>query len=110
MCPKSGLLKRSRHVPVKATPVAPPQRIRLSDDQLCLKLNGQWELVTVVELPGPHAPGSRYDVVLKRRVSAWDRDVDSARAYFGEALCATSRRPLSKRELLRLPIPIEWLK
>lgn len=108
VCPKSGLLRRSRHVRWARPKITPPRRVRLNKHQLCIRLNGQWELVTVAPLPGWNEPRG-YDVILKRHVSSyWGGESDAARMY-GSTVYATARRPLSKRELLALPIPVEWL-
>jgi len=109
VCPKSGLLRRCRYVPRSMKRVVAPRRVPLNKSQMCLKLNGQWELVTVMPIPEAPASQSGYDVVRKRRVSSWYRDVDEARALYGDSVYATSRRPLSRPELLAMPIPIEWL-
>ena len=110
ICPKSGLLRRSRHVPRGRKTVVPPRRVRLNKREMCIELKGQWELVTVAPLPQAPSVGSWFDVVRKRRVWAGTGDQTAARDFYGDAVYAVSRRPLSKRELLAMPIPIEWLR
>jgi hypothetical protein len=107
VCPRSGLLRRSRHVPRRRRqPDAPVRRVRLSKTEMCLQVNGQWELVTIAPLPLP--PASRHDVVLGRKVHS-DNDSEIQRTY-GAHVYAVSRRPLSRRELKLLPIPVDWLR
>ncbi|MDB5308936.1 MAG: hypothetical protein JWO38_3138 [Gemmataceae bacterium] len=109
VCPKSGLLRRTRHVPRddwRRRP-APPRRVVLTKSRMCLELNGQWELVTVAPLPVPEYRGSRYDVVRKRAV--YSSSAAEARELYGADVYATDRRPLSKRELRSLPVPIDWV-
>jgi hypothetical protein len=108
VCPKSGLLRRSRYVPRLRNRAKPPRRVVLSKWQICLFLKGQWELVSVAPTPAANAPAG-YDVILKRRVSDyWGASSDANRLY-GSAVYAVARRPLSRKELLALPIPAEWL-
>src|SRR5262245_52417952 len=108
VCPKSGLLKRSRYVTRTRKRPAPPRRVVLNKKQMCLFVGGQWELVTVAPFPGLNEPRG-YDVMLKRDVSGyWGGEADAQRMY-GSAVYAVARRPLSRKELLALPIPVEWL-
>ena len=78
---------------------------------MCLFLGGQWELVTVAPLPGVYSPdlARAYDVVLKHHMNRYGSEAEVVRLY-GARVYATARRPLSRHELLALPIPIEWLK
>jgi len=109
VCPKSGLLRRSRYVPRGRRKVAAaPRRVRVNKTQMCIELNGQWELVTVARLPSEYSAVYRRDVVLKRTVGYWD--AGEVRQFYGAAVYATARRPLSKRELRSMPIPIDWLR
>jgi hypothetical protein len=108
VCPKSGLLRRSRHVPRRRKWPDPPRRVVLNKSQMCLFLGGQWELVTVAPLPGLTSQHRAFDVILKRHMSAWGGDSAASR-FYGAAVYAVTRRPLTRRELLALPIPIEWL-
>jgi len=65
--------------------------------------------VTVAPLPGPPHNPCGYDVVRKRHMPGWPQQHSPAMKFYGAAVYAVSRRPLSRRELLALPIPIEWL-
>jgi hypothetical protein len=111
VCPKSGLLRASRYVPRTRHRPESPRRVVLNKSQMCLFLSGQWELVTVAPLPGVYSPdrARAYDVVLKHHMNRYGSDAEAARLYDASAY-ATARRPLSRRELLALPIPIEWMK
>lgn len=109
VCPKSGLLRRSRYVPYQRKTPAPPRQVVLNKTQRCVLLNGKWELVTVVPMPdAQHAGG--YDVVRKRHASGWQHDHALAAAFYGEPVYAVSRRVLSRAELRNLPIPIDFLR
>ncbi len=109
VCPKSGLLRRSRYVRRTSKQPQPPRRVVLNKTKMCLFLNGQWELVTVAPMPGPPQNPCGYDVVRKRRTAGWPPEHANAVRFYGAAVYALSRRPLSRVELLALPIPIEWL-
>jgi hypothetical protein len=112
VCPKSGLLKRvppPRKRPPSGTP-KPPAFVRVNGELQCHYLKGQWELVTVAPLP-PEVKrfhSDAVDVVLRRRVSYMTDG--EARAAYGARVYATSRRPMSKRELMQYPIPIEFIR
>jgi hypothetical protein len=106
VCPKSGLLKRSRYVPRRCKRPEPPRRVVLNKTRMCLFIGNQWELVTVAPIPGLNEPAG-YDVILRQRITDyWGGAL--ARLY-GSAVYVVARRPLSRQELLALPIPIEWL-
>jgi hypothetical protein len=110
ICPKSGLLRRCSHVPrrprVKRTEL--PRCVRVNKTEMCVELNGQWELVTVAPLPEPMTQKPAHDVLRKCSVYPWS--ADGARQFYGAAVYATARRPLSKRELKALPVPIDWVR
>jgi len=108
VCPKSGLLRKSKYVPHTRKRPVPPRRVVLNKSQICLFIGGQWELVTVAPLPGLCSQHRAFDVILKRHMSAWGGDSEASR-YYGAAVYAVSRRPLSRKELRTMPIPIEWL-
>jgi hypothetical protein len=55
-----------------------------------------------------HQP-TGYDVILKRSVSMYSGGEGDAVRLYGSVVYAVARRPLSRRELLALPIPVEWL-
>lgn len=109
VCPKSGLLRRSRYVPFRPKRLELPRMVALNKQQICLFLGGQWELVTVQAIPAAFG-GSCFDVILKKiiRSGYLHADPDSMRLY-GTNAYAVARRPLSRRELLAMPIPIDWL-
>jgi len=109
VCPKSGLLRKSRYVRRQSRRYEPPRRVVLNKSKMCLLLNGQWELVTVAPMPGPPQNPSGYDVVRKRKTAGWPPEHANAVKFYGSAVYAVSRRPLSRVELLALPIPIEWM-
>jgi hypothetical protein len=110
VCPKSGLLRKSRYVPRKRKlrRPEPPRRVVLNKTQMCLFLGGQWELVKVAPVPDLYSQHRGHDVILKRNMSIYGSDAEAVR-FYGANVYATARRPLSRRELLALPIPIEWL-
>ena len=109
VCPKSGLLRRSRHVRRRKQSDEPrPRIVRIGPTEMCLERNGQWELLTVAPLPEELAQKPRYDVVRKRLVYPWSRC--EAQGFYGAPVYATSRRPISKRELRQLPVPIDWTR
>jgi hypothetical protein len=108
VCPRTGILRRSRHLHRSARkPATLPRRVRLSKTLLCVELNEQWELVTVAPLP-PKECGAKYDIIRKLAVDL--SSADEARKLYGAAVCATERHPLTKREIRSLPIPVEWRK
>jgi hypothetical protein len=109
VCPKSGLLRKSKYAPRKSKQQEPPRRVVLNKSQMCLFLKEQWELVTVAPLPAMYSPRV-YDVVRKRLVGVWSQEPSEAARFYGVGVYATGRRPLSRKELRALPIPIEWLK
>jgi hypothetical protein len=108
VCPKSGLLRRSRYVPRERRKVTPPRTVRVNKTQMCILIGRQWELVTVAPLPT--SVERVYDVLRKRAVWGWGEDQSFAQQFYGAAVYATARRPLSKHELRAMPIPIEWLR
>jgi hypothetical protein len=108
VCPKSGLLRRSRYVPRTRKRPGPPRRVVLNKTQMCLFVGGQWELVTVAPLPGLTSQHRAFDVILKRHMNGWGGDSEASR-FYGAAVYAVARRPLSRKELRALPIPVEWL-
>ena len=111
VCPKSGLLRRSRYVPRRRRKHILARHVTLDDTRVCLELGGQWELVTVAPLPPPGSDGKKFDIVLKRTVySSSSSSGDTARQLYGATVYATERRLLSRAELRSLPIPFEWLE
>ena len=110
VCPKSGLLRKSRYVPPERHRPEPPRRVALNKSQMCVFVGGQWELVAVAPLPALYQPQRVYDVLRKRPAGGWSGDHAEAGRFYGASVYATARRPLSRKELYALPIPIEWLK
>lgn len=110
VCPRSGLLRKSRYVPRdwRRKPPEPPRRVRVSETAVCLELAGGWELVTLKPLPDPVPDRKRFDVVRERQVGA-EADHE-ARRLFGVDAYAVARRRLSRAEQKQLPIPIDWVK
>jgi hypothetical protein len=109
VCPKSGLLRRSRHVRRQKKRGEPrPRIVRVSPTEMCLERNCQWELLTVAPLPEEYTHKPGHDIVRKKHVYPWSKD--EARHFYGAPVYATSRRPLSKRELKQLPVPIDWIR
>jgi hypothetical protein len=111
VCPKSGLLRKSKYSPRKRgrTRPEPPRRAVLSKSQMCLFLKGQWELVTVAPIPGIASQQRAFDVILKWNACTYGGELIASR-FYGSQVYATARRPLSRKELLALPIPIDLLK
>ncbi len=109
VCPKSGLLRRSRYIRPGRRAVEPPRRVVLNKSQMCLYLDGQWELVTVKPIPNPVGREPIRDVVRNRDLRSYNCRDGGAIRFYGSEVYATGRRPLSRRELLALPIPVEWL-
>ncbi|HSQ58369.1 MAG TPA: hypothetical protein VLM40_21795 [Gemmata sp.] len=109
VCPRSGLLRRSKYVPQQSQRPAPPRTVRLNNKQLCVLRCGRWELISVqlVSQPDALVPPD-YDVILQQYVDHDYPDSHGRRSYRGNRFAVT-RRVLSRKELLALPIPIECL-
>jgi hypothetical protein len=82
--------------------------VRVSDTEVCLELDGRWELVTLKRLPDPVPDRPRFDVVRKRLVAA--EGDEEARRLYGARGYAVARRLLSRAEQRMRPIPIDWIK
>jgi hypothetical protein len=109
VCPKSGILRKSRYTPWRKVVPVLHRRVVLGNGQVCLQVNGQWELVTFARLSGL-SELRVYDVIRKRWVGRSGGCDDEAIRFYGEDVYAVSRRPLSRREQRNLPIPIDWQK
>jgi hypothetical protein len=109
VCPKSGLLRRSRYVPRGRERPEPPRTVRLNNKQVCVCRAGRWELITVA-LVSQYSPQTApaYGVILERHIGDASDRVSAVESHAGNSY-AVSRRVLSRKELLALPIPIEWL-
>jgi hypothetical protein len=110
VCPKSGLLKKSRYVRDRDVQPIPPRRVRLNKRQVCVERKGHWELVEVtlvmqIDCGVPPA----YDVILDRHIDRFPAESNETRDSHAGNCYHVRRRPLSRRELLSMPIPIEWL-
>jgi hypothetical protein len=112
VCPKSGLLRKSRHVPRKRKLPwpEPPRTVKLNNKQVCVERNGSWELISVALIAHPRPLDvPAYDVILQRHIDDRKRSEANVAETHGLNRYAVSRRALSRKELLALPIPIEWL-
>jgi hypothetical protein len=110
VCPKSGLLRRSRYVPYRQNRVEQRRHVVLNKRQVCIDRDGEWELITVmlIEQPDRHVPPA-YDVILERQVDRYPTSNKEALDSHAGNKYKVQRRALSRKELLALPIPVEWL-
>jgi hypothetical protein len=109
VCPKSGLLRKSRYVPCRRESPALPRTVRLNNKQVCVRRGGFWELISVVLVARAEpAEVPAYDEVLRLYVENPCRPAAKA-LHLGRSCYAVERRTLSRKELLALPIPVEWL-
>ncbi|MDY3561792.1 hypothetical protein R5W23_003220 [Gemmata sp. JC673] len=110
VCPKSGLLRASRYVRRPSPRGEPDHTLKLNNRQLCVCRAGKWELITVV-MTGRCTPQEPplYDAVIQQHLQ---KHVGSAEVvcFYRNNRYAVSQRPLSRRELLALPIPIDCLR
>lgn len=110
VCPKSGLLRRNRHVPHdwRKKP-EPPRTVKLNGKQVCVERNGRWELISVV-LVARTSPREvpAYDAVLRKHIEGGSAGDVEAVEIHGGCRYAVRRRGLSRKELLALPIPIDY--
>jgi hypothetical protein len=111
VCPKTGLLRTSPKRPrfVRPKPVAPLIFV-VSPSHLVRKVGDLWELLTVNRLPSE--PGRCFsqerDLLTDRPIRGTPDSVFVAE--YGRRVYTIARRPLTKKELLRLPIPIDLLR
>ncbi len=110
VCPKSGLLRKSKHVPWAPVRPEPPRIVKLNNKQVCVGRAGRWELISVVLL-SQHSSEDvpRYDAVLQKCIDAPAAPEGESVEHFGRNRYAVRRRVLSRKELFGLPIPIDWL-
>ncbi len=113
VCPKSGLLRRSRYIPRESNKRPEPSRtVRLNNKQVCVDRGGWWELISILLVTQCDPQESpTYNVILQEYIdgkckSKCDAEVDVHR---GGNIYVVTRRPLLRKDLLALPIPIEWL-
>lgn len=112
VCPKSGLLRKSKYVPhdYRKEP-APPRTVKLNNKQVCVDRGAHWELITValVARSDPREVPV-YGTVLQRHIDSKVEGAVEVTESYGRHRYAVSRRVLARTELFALPIPIEWLK
>jgi len=110
VCPKSGLLRKSRYVPYRANRAAQPRRVVLNNRTVCIKRDGQWELLEVALVSQPDRRVSpAYGLILDRHIDCRPKLAGCAVDSHAGNIYKVRRRPLSRKELLALPIPIDWL-
>ncbi len=112
VCPKSGLLRKSKYVPRdwRKKP-EPPRTVRVNKKQVCVDRGTHWELISVA-LTSQFSPQEvpAYDAILQRHIDGKPRCEGESVEDVGRNRYAVSRRVLARRDLLALPIPIDWLK
>jgi hypothetical protein len=112
VCPKSGLLRKSRYVPYdRRKRHAPPRTVRLNNKQVCVERDGRWELISVTLIAKADPQDiPAYDMILQRHIDGKVKCEGEVVEDLGRSRYVVTRRVLSKRELLAMPIPIDWLK
>jgi hypothetical protein len=107
VCPRSGVLRRVERPETKRkrrerrnAPSAVPKPVRVDDAHVCCVADGRWWLVEVRRLVRSQ----------NESAEAWLTRVRPAVERFGSAVEEISRRPLSRRELEQLPVPIDLWK
>src|SRR5262249_55806843 len=91
VCPLSGILKRVKRKRRRPQPEKPALSYRLGPLEELRRPRGQWFLVTLRKVGVPRVPWARRPPAVRYE------DV--------------SRRPLSKREMMQLPVPVDlWRK
>jgi len=111
VCPTSGLLRKSKYVPHERTRPAPPRLVKLNNKQVCIQRGERWELITVEVVARSYPPKPpAYDAVLQRHIDAASASAERVEEDCGGHRFAVYRRVLSRKELLGMPIPIDWLK
>jgi hypothetical protein len=124
VCPLSGILKRvehrsrKRHRAENATRAASPSPgpVRVDATHVCKVIRGRWCLVEVRSLPQPPVTSAGWkmtrptvrDVLLGRR--ACDLTPKETATEYGAAVYAVGWRPLSRKEMHNLPVPIDLWK
>jgi hypothetical protein len=107
VCPKSGLLRRVVYQSRKRTKRKPaaPVLIRISDTLAAVLTVGVPELLTLVPLPDDYHRYLNKDVDVYLKCRAATLTAHQAKSIYGRAVYALSRRPTTRKELLRHPIP-----
>ena len=84
--------------------------MKLNNKQVCVGRGGRWEVISVVLVArfGTQQPPA-YDAVLQKHIDAPPPHAEKVTEDHVHRY-AVYRRSLSRKELLGLPIPIEWLK
>ena len=110
VCPKSGLLKKSRYIRDRDIRPGLPRRVRHNKRQVCVERNGNWELVEVtLVMQIDRGVPPAYDVIRDRHLDCFPAESNESSDSHAGNRYRVRRRPLSRRELLSMPIPIEWL-
>ena len=110
VCPKSGLLRKSKYIPHKCKKLEPPRHLKLNNKQLCVFRNERWELITVTLLDQPFSMvAPDYGGILADELQGHGVFKPKTTLFNGGNKYEISRQHLSRKELRSLPIPIEWL-
>jgi hypothetical protein len=109
VCPLSGILKRVERRGAKSRyprpEPEPTPAFRVDERHYCKVLDGRWWLVEVRRIEPPAGMGTSH--LEKRR---WEETHRGALREYGAVVEVVSRRPLSKREMFHLPVPIDLWK
>jgi len=111
VCPRTGLLRRTRKQRPETTPKPAVELpvVKVNDEYQCHWRDGVWYLLTmlpVAQVRGRIQASTRQDVWLNLTVS--DAVAAELRKAYGGLKYAVSARALSKHELRNWPIPVEW--
>ena len=107
VCPKSGLLRRVVYQSQKRVDAKPaaPLLVRISDTLAVLFSVDGPELLTLAPLPDDYHRYLNKDTDVYLRCRAATLTAVQAKCVYGRAVYALSRRPTTRKELLRYPIP-----
>ena len=83
--------------------------MKLNNKQVCVCRGDRWELISVALVAVQPAGRAAYATVLQRYIDDPAGREPNA-VGLGRNRYAVSRRVLSRKELLGMPIPIDWLK
>lgn len=109
VCPKSGLLRKSRFVPYKSKRGAPPLVVRLNNRTACARWGDRWELLSVERTSRASGDQPMYECLLQELLAAPGEAATRTVERRGDRYLL-KRQPLTRKELLALPIPIDLLK